>query len=397
MRYLIDKTKINWYSLILVTTIFLPFFYVKSVPFLIFLLLLFWILKNKSFKDSGTKFKFYFPYLFYALIFLVIFLLQDHSNSALKILERQTSFIILPFLILFKDWSKLELISFKKYYINTTLCIAVFSIIALLYFYFTNVDFVNTMDETYLQWKLPHLLGFHPTYFGLAIVVANILNLTSLEKEQNIFKKKAFYTSIFLTIYLIYLSPRTAVFCQILVWSWLVLSKVFVKKLFKFNKYGYLTGISIFITVVIFCSKYVINKFSNSISDRRFILWKPALKAIKENHYIFGEGLGNGKVLINNYIQYNNLHQFEAPDLHNQYLMNYLDLGILGVFIILVILIFPLLFLKNKELILFLLVFSIAMLTESFLYVVKGVVFFLVLSCFFIINSSYKTQKLKKH
>ena len=74
---------------------------------------------------------------------------------------------------------------------------------------------------------------------------------------------------------------------------------------------------------VIFLSKYVINKFSNSISDKRFILWKPALKAIKENHYIFGEGLGNGNELINHYIQNNNLNQFKSPDLHNQYLMNY--------------------------------------------------------------------------
>ena len=76
------------------------------------------------------------------------------------------------------------------------------------------------MDETYLQWKLPHLLGFHPTYFGFLLVVANILLLTKISSESNVFRKIEFYTALFLSIYLLYLSPRTALFCLLIIWCW---------------------------------------------------------------------------------------------------------------------------------------------------------------------------------
>ena len=397
MSIILNNLKTNIYSAFLVITIFLPFFYAKSVPFLIFLLLIFWIFKFNSFANLHLKFKMIWPFMFYGFTFLIVYFLGNNSQDGLKILERQSSFILLPFLIIFKDWSKSELLSFGKYYVNVVLLISISSLILLFYFYITHIDFVRTMDETYLQWKLPHLMGFHPTYFGLAIVIANMMLLTSIEKKKNIFRVSSFYIVIFLTFYLIYLSPRTSIICQLLVWFWFICSRIFTKNTKKLSKISVLT-ISIFIIgILLYTSTYVINKFFNSFSDRRFLLWDPAFEIIRKNYFIFGEGLGGGMIKINNFISENNLNQFEVPDLHNQYLMNYLDLGILGLIIILIILFIPIIYSKSKELILFTIVFSISMLTESFLYVIKGIIFFITISCFFNLKNSFKSEEIKNY
>ena len=131
----------------------------------------------------------------------------------------------------------------------------------------------------------------------------------------------------------------------------------------------------------------------NSISDKRFMLWEPAYDLIKENYFLLGEGLGNGEIQITQYINTNNLTQFQVSDLHNQFLMNYLDLGFFGLLAILLLVLRPLIYFKDKALYLFSLTFFISIFTESFLYVIKGIVLFIILSSIFILRASLLTVK----
>ena len=279
---------------------------------------------------------------------------------------------------------------FAKLYVKLIVLIALVSILSLIYFYSTNMDFIQTMDETYLQWKLPHLLGFHPTYFGFLLVVANILLLTKISSESSVFRKIEFYIALFLSTYLLYLSPRTALFCLLIIWCWFGYDRFKNQSHIKIGKNRILIVIFFMIltAILFFTSEYFIVKIMKIFTDKRFILWEPAFDVIRSNYYLLGEGLGNGETYLNEYILENRLTQFEGADLHNQYIMNYLDLGILGISATFLILFRPLKYIKDRALTLFVIVMSISMFTESFLHVIKGIIIFIIMSSYFIIRAS---------
>lgn len=391
MKIVLKKYKENVFPALLVLMIFGTLLFTRLAPLFIVLLTLVWFFKFKTFQNFSLKLKWIWPFLFYFFVFGIAFFFSENTIEGLKILERHISFIVLPFLIYCKKWSKSELDFFFKFYVQIVFVISVVSLICLLYFYLTNVDFVHSMDDTYLQWKLPHLLGFHPTYFGFNIVVANIILLTS--SNINNLKNSTLYTALFLSFYLVYMSPRTAILCQFIVWIWFVYNRFSSTETLKYIKTTFAV-ISLSIMVFLaFKSEYFVTKLMNSISDKRFMLWEPAYDLIKENYFLLGEGLGNGEIQITQYINTNNLTQFQVSDLHNQFLMNYLDLGFFGFLAILLLVLRPLIYFKEKALYLFSLTFFISIFTESFLYVIKGIVLFIILSSIFILRASLITVK----
>ena len=391
MKIVLKKYKENVFPALLVLMIFGTLLFTRLAPLFIALLTLVWFFKFKTFQNSSLKLKWIWPFLFYFFVFGIAFFFSENTIEGLKILERHISFIVLPFLIYCKKWSKSELDFFCKFYVQIVFVISVVSLICLLYFYLTNVDFVHSMDDTYLQWKLPHLLGFHPTYFGFNIVVANIILLTS--SNNNNLKNSSLYGALFLSFYLVYMSPRTAILCQFIVWIWFVYNRFSSTETLKYIKTTFaVISLSIMIFLA-FKSEYFVTKLMNSISDKRFMLWEPAYDLIKENYFLLGEGLGNGEIQITQYINTNNLTQFQVSDLHNQFLMNYLDLGFFGLLAILLLVLRPLIYFKDKALYLFSLTFFISIFTESFLYVIKGIVLFIILSSIFILRASLLTVK----
>ena len=391
MKIVLKKYKENVFPALLVLMIFGTLLFTRLAPLFIALLTLVWFFKFKTFQNFSLKLKWIWPFLFYFFVFGIAFFFSENTIEGLKILERHISFIVLPFLIYCKKWSKSELDFFCKFYVQIVFVISVVSLICLLYFYLTNVDFVHSMDDTYLQWKLPHLLGFHPTYFGFNIVVANIILLTS--SNNNNLKNSSLYGVLFLSFYLVYMSPRTAILCQFIVWIWFVYNRFSSTETPKYIKTTFaVISLSIMIFLA-FKSEYFVTKLMNSISDKRFMLWEPAYDLIKENYFLLGEGLGNGEIQITQYINTNNLTQFQVSDLHNQFLMNYLDLGFFGLLAILLLVLRPLIYFKDKALYLFSLTFFISIFTESFLYVIKGIVLFIILSSIFILRASLLTVK----
>lgn len=391
---MLSKLKDNLFSIVLVLSIFIALLFTKLIPVCIGLLALIWLVKYRDLHNISSKLKWMWPFVFYALVFAVAIIFTDNEKDAIKILERHISFLVLPILIFCKDWKLSELNFFAKFYTQVVLVICVFSIVNLIYFYFTHVEFVKSMDDTYMQWKLPHLTGFHPTYFGFLIVVANILLLEPLCKGSNIMKSTSFYMAVFLSFYLLYLSPRTAIICQFIVWVWFGYQRFLKRKEFRLNRSLIIIGSVSIVVLLIFTSEYFLDKMMKAFDDKRFLLWEPALNKIQSNYFLFGEGLANGRLYLNEYITNNELTQFKGTDLHNQYLMNMLDIGIFGLLSIVLIVLRPIYLLREKSIILFMIVFSISMMSESFLYVIKGIVIFIVLSSFFtlraekILNSS---------
>jgi len=393
MKRFLDQLKENIFSVSLVLIIFIALFSVKLIPIFIAIIFLLWILKFRSFQGFSSKRKWIWPFLFYAIVFGIAFFFSENPKDAVKILERHVSFLVLPLFIYCKEWKISDIQFFGKFYVWTILTIAFFSIFNLLYFYSTHVDFVAEMDDTYLQWKLPHLTGFHPTYYGFLIVIATIILLEDVINIKLILKSKSFYIAVFLSFYLLYISPRMAIICQCIVWAWFGYQRLFKYKFTKVNKV-LLTVVIMFVFVLLLAtSEYFFDKMAKALEDRRFSLWSPAYDIIQSNYFIFGEGLGNGKIYLNEYISKHRLSQFKGTDLHNQYLMNMVDLGVIGLIALLLILIRPLHYFKDRGIVLFIIVTSISMMSESFLYVIKGIVMFIVLSSYFIIRSQLMLVK----
>lgn len=389
---LIKNIKDYIYPVLLISLLFSSLFFVKSVPFFLIFMLLFWFFGFRNFNQLKVSFLLIAPFISYILIFIAAFFFSDDKLIAVKVLERQTPFLILPLVIFCKKWSLKEVNLCITFLVNTTLAICIFSILKLIYFYFTHLDFVKSMDSTYLQWKLPHLIGFHPTYFGFIIVSVIVILLSSFvtQKKPNTNK---ILKALVLTFYLLYLSPRTAVLCLLLVWALVVIS-IFKQKIKYKKKYIVFFSLFVFIIFLFFSNyQYLINKYLNAFSDRRFLLWKEAIILIKENYFILGEGLDDGRILIEKYIKSNNLTEFEVSDIHNQYLMNYLDLGILGLLTLIYLIINPVILFKEKIISVFSCICLISMMTESILYVTKGIIIFIIIQSLFILKLHYSKLK----
>ena len=123
----------------------------------------------------------------------------------------------------------------------------------------------------------------------------------------------------------------------------------------------------------------------------------------ENNDYLLGFGLNASTQKIKEKaVQYNLFlgdkeHEgYQDKNLHNQYIQNFSDLGIIGFALLLVILLFNIKnAIKNKDFVHF--AFAILMislfLTESFLWRQRGVVFFTLFYCLF--NSNVLKDKPK--
>lgn len=123
----------------------------------------------------------------------------------------------------------------------------------------------------------------------------------------------------------------------------------------------------------------------------RILKWKCSWDIIKEN-WIFGVGTGDAQDVLQK--KYQDIHftvAFEEEyNSHNQFLQTWLGLGILGLFLFLASLFFPLMMAYRQHIYLFIVfitLFSICCFTESFLCRQHGIVFYAFFNSLFAFNS----------
>ncbi|ULC59754.1 hypothetical protein MBM09_01965 [Flaviramulus sp. BrNp1-15] len=380
-------------------TIFIGLFSIKLIPYFLILCSLFWIVFERDFSYFKEKKKIFYPYLLYVLTFFAGFLFTEDKANALKQLERLIPFVIIPVIMVFNNWDSLKIRFYGNVFVIGVVIISIWSLILLLNFSVNEKVFLLTMNKNYLQWKFPHLIGFHPTYFGLFIVTATIILSENILSAIN---KKKFVLSVlaifYLTTYLVYLSARNALICQFLVLIAIVFSHL--KNVRINNKtrttYFFLLLLFLFLFIFMFQSGFLLSKFSRVFNDDRFFLWPYALDKIKANHFILGEGLGGGAVYFSEIIHNINDTRinYKGVDLHNQYLKDYIDLGVMGLLSLFVLIFSPLYKNFNIYYFLFVLVFAIAISTESMLSIIKGIIFFNFISIFFTMKT-FKDKAIK--
>lgn len=114
----------------------------------------------------------------------------------------------------------------------------------------------------------------------------------------------------------------------------------------------------------------------------RLTFWRLAVKhMVEDDVYVFGTGTGDAQDYLNNIYALHNLDAGGYKDFnpHNQWIQTFLQLGLVGVFLLVVIFVLSgIRAIKNNSfiLLLFLIITFCFMLSESILEVNKGIVFF---------------------
>lgn len=303
----------------------------------LFIAQLFLVIKKRDFKIKTTPF-FWMLIALYSLNFIGLLYSEDIS-SGFTIITRQISFVLFPLFYASYKLKNVKLL-FKIY------CVAifVFSIIFegyTLYRFFYKSDIFPLDIDLYLSFRytgaeLTKLLGMHNAYFGMYIIMSNILIVSFLKStKKTLFSILLLLVIAFQSFFLMQMVAKTAIILNILI---IIPSLIYL--LIKNNN-----RTLVFLTVIVFgISYFTITKFNlplNRIVERleelsnknkteretRDILWKSALPIIEENVF-FGLGTGDANnVLLD---KYKKEGLKTNTNVHNQFLDYLLRFGIMG-------------------------------------------------------------------
>ncbi|OFX53620.1 MAG: hypothetical protein A2046_14080 [Bacteroidetes bacterium GWA2_30_7] len=239
--------------------------------------------------------------------------------------------------------------------------------------------------------------NLHPSYFAmyLTFAIAGCIYLL-----KNNYYKKVFYPIIFISFFLViifFLSSKAGFLGVALMLPFFII-KLINKRLISLIIAGF--GVVIIIAFIYkfnsrvsdfikeFKTSYnndTINVYDTSTSDR-FKIYKISLSLINEN-LVYGVGAGDIKdKLIKKYSENNMKHAAEQKlNLHNQYLETLIGEGIIGFIFMMLLFLYPLIYVFKKSNFLlysFLLITAFHFLFESMLNTQSGVIYFAFFFCF---------------
>ncbi len=387
--------KINFYFGLLITFCIplckIPVFK-KIVPFILALWIITWFLegnfKNK-FRTVNKNILFFLPILFYFLH--IIGLAYSYNiNSAFFDLQVKLSLLISPVLFfgsnyLYKANYKIILLSF------VTGCF----IISLIYlsqaFYFYLVNNSNYFFHSNLS------IFEHPTYLSmyLAFAIAILFYLLESNKFKTISTLKFLFPFliVFFSIMIFLLSSKAGIICGFIVLFTIIFLRI-IKYRKLFSKILLLTSV---VLLFLFALKYnyrfikvkkainntqikPINKKTTESTAVRILILQSSFELIKDN-FLIGVGTGDVKDDLIKKYKAKEIISAENRQLntHNQFIETFVQLGIIGFIILILLFIIP--FIagikeKNILLLLFLIIVGFNFLFESMLNRQSGVVFF---------------------
>lgn len=383
----------------------------KWVPFYIIVLLLFYFFEPSKKLIFKKNKKYLTPFVVMMAVYVMYTFMSSDIMLSLKVLERQVSLLLFPLIIFTLDWDSDRIHIFFKTFVITLFLFSLFSFAKLYLFYSHNIEWIETMNsmqdsETYLLFKYPYLVDTHPTYWSYLLVVGNIM-VIGFGLFSQFLRSKWLIISLVIVfdITLLLLSARTPLFINLIVHIGAILVYIKFRKIHK--PYGIVVGllaVIFLILVFLFTNDLIFLKILEIPEDERFYLWPIAFEKIRENYFLLGEGLGHGHNYLKNYIiQHGDMRRnYNSFDLHNQYLRHYLDMGLIGITALIYLLGHPIFNVSKFRLsysyvlVCGVFLFGLACFTEAYLFRLKGIVLFAVLTSFLVIaTNSLSTSETK--
>ncbi|MDC0313687.1 O-antigen ligase family protein [Flavobacteriales bacterium] len=394
------KHKVNYYSLLLIA--FMLPLKKELIPLLILLFFLSGTFRLR--KNLNTKKAFLLLSLFG--IYLAGLLYSKNTNEGIQNIETKLSLIIFPVAFFF-----------SRLHLNTALPRVMKSFIEgctvsiLLGLVASTIRFYYTRDVTeFFYGKLSYFS--HSSYFSMYLNFGILtLYYFSFHPNKNTYIKPNISLSliIFFSLIIFLLSSKTGVFTLVIT-HFVALTYLIIKhkKLVK-GIIGITAVISIFLIgynkapIIQNRLNEVITSFSNneiptSSTQYRIEAWKTATALILKNP-IYGYGTGGTRDLLTKEYKIKKIEFLVEQRLncHNQYIEVALNSGVIGLFILILLLALPIIWAvkyRNYIILFFILLISFNFLTESMLETQSGVVFF---SFFYtiLIHAQFSTYSVK--
>jgi O-antigen ligase len=368
------------------------------------------------------------PSTLFFLFFFISILIRPNFQKNVNELESQLSFIAFPIIFLFAN----QAYRIKKDILIKVFVLAVFLTSAYsLYVAFSNslriedgklifrsiignksynrgdniLESVTQGGNYFFGHYISPLL--HPTYYAMYLNFG-IFFMLSLWKNSTGWKVKSIFVFLILlfSLLIFLLGSKGGIITLLISTSLFFFYHLFYKK----QIYLKILGILFFITITFLFlqsprMKLLLNKFkseqleernlSTESSDMRLKIWKASIEIIEE-HYLFGLGPGNVKKNISLKLNLNEKEANKTYDPHNQYFTTIIKLGIFGLIIFLLLLIYPSIkSIKKKEHLLFYLLIIVAIngLFETIYGLAQGIVVINFFYGLLIINLPIKKQK----
>lgn len=402
-QFLIDDRTVVW--IIIITLLFqsLNFAY-GSISFGILAFACFFRILNGKF-----QFKIYilYPIIFYAFMTLSLLWTEDIS-STLNTLKRLSPLLLIPATIGFSvNLCQDYFVKIFKFYSY------LYSVIALIFILIGCINYLETGETKYLFYhtlvQSAHLNAIYASSFAF-IAYAWLI----LEKHLSLIK---FICLSILLVFILLLSSKIIILLTLL----LSIFSIIRKSTYKLKLLVIVSIILLPIIYQIGSSKSIFQRISTEkktnikevLNCKNFTKVYPwtglalrvfqgrvAYEIIEKKPSILGYGLGlnaSEASITQVHKKYNLYPGFYKYNFHNQYLQTIVELGVIGL-ILLIVCLFQFLkhYLRNKNLFLLLIfiLFITLFLTESYLMRQRGVIFFSIIYSILHFNNYKKTESL---
>jgi O-antigen ligase len=354
----------------------------------VFVLLFFGLANQRNWKvafQRASDIMVYFALLAAGLLY------TTDLTTGVGVLE--TSFVLLAFPFLLSYEKKFDENRMQYLFRSFSMGLLVAVLICLAYAF---VRFSDSGDaRVFYFYDLTRVIDFQPTYFAYYLIFAITFELYLLNESKTDLQN--FWSVSLILVFAITLLLTGG---QTSFISLLLSSSFFILK-FLLEERTPSRVLAVLVTICVICLMFFHSYFNASrdtelLSDswERIELWKSAISA--NTSFLFGEGTGDYKLVLNNYYLRHGMSEFAANSFnaHNQFIEVFLSNGIIGVIITLIMVGRPLYFSirANHDLgVLVFFPFLMYGMTEVFLGRYQGVVFFVVLHQVFI--SYYTSNK----
>lgn len=254
-----------------------------------------------------------------------------------------------------------------------------------LYFRANEISFSRFFDWEYSYEHLADFISLHPTYFSILVLISIYMVIFQSNYKSIAYKVVNGILLGFLFVFLILLGSKIAVLI-LFVFSNVALI-IYIRRRRKLSLLiGYISLNLLMVTVALkthviywrFRMAYETLKNTlngSELSDYRFLHWKCATKAVLQKP-IFGWGTGDSLDPLNECYKDMKMNELVDYNAHNQFLETWLKIGLPGLLITSLCLVYPLYITIRNRHYLFTSIFSTYVLiafTESIFSVQKGI------------------------
>lgn len=353
----------------------------------LFIVQLFLVIKNRKFKLKTNPFFWMLIGLFCLNFFGLLY--TENLNKGFTVITRQIGFVLFPLFYASNNTNRTKLL-FKIYCISIFTFLIVFETHTLYRFLYKSdifpLDLELFLSFRYTGAEVTKFLDMHNAYFGMYLVMSNILIVSFLKTtKRNLYFVLLLLVIAIQSLFLMQMVAKTAIILNLLI---IIPSLIYL--LINRKKIKTLVFLA---TIIVGIGYFTFTKFNlplKRIKDRveeliyaneseretRPVIWESALPIIKDN-FLIGVGTGDANIVLVEKYKSDGLKT--NTNIHNQYLDYLLRFGVVGLLVFLSVLIFAIyqsIKLNNYVYFCFLILIMGSCITENILSRQWGIVFF---------------------